>query len=569
MFVVTILLFALVLGRVVWLQTAKAKGLQAAGKDQRTSETVVHAVRGTIFSRDGDELALSVPTTTLIANPKLVTDPAGTVSVLGAMLQLSAEKQVSLLNSFTERTKSFVYIARQLDDELADSVLALSLPGVEGYRESKRILPTGEVGRSVIGRTDIDGIGTAGIERQFDELLTGEDGQSVRQRDREGNSIAGADVTAQAPIPGDDLQLTIDRSLQFQVEQALIARVSELAAKGGVVIIMDTVTGEIYAMANVERTPDGVVEVTSANLAAVQPFEPGSVAKVFSISAAVDSGAVDPNTTLEVPGKIVFDEGTQWEKTITDAEPHGTQPMTVRDILVHSSNIGTWKAAQKIGTERLGNYLGLFGFGSMTGLDFPDESAGQIKPSTEWQGTEKTTVTYGYGYSATAVQLAAAVNAIANHGTYVAPKLLLGRIDETGTMVPTPPSPTHAVVSAETAAQMTSMMTDVVCDGTGSRAQLPDISVAGKTGTAYKVQKNNTYESDSGERAYRASFVGFLPAADPKITVLVSIDEPDPTTKDRFGGTAAAPLFTTVAEAAILELRLSPTPGDTGCPNAG
>ena len=568
-FVVTVVLFALVLGRVVWLQTVKAKGLQAAGKDQRTSETLIKAVRGTIFSRDGDELALSVPTTTVFANPKLVTDPAGTVSVLGAMLQLSAEKQVALLSAFTEKSKSFVYIARQLDDDLAASVLALGLSGIDGYRESKRIMPSGEVGRSLIGRTDIDGIGTAGIERQFDAELTGEDGESVRQRDRDGNSIAGADVTAQAPIPGDDIQLTIDRSLQYQVEQALLARVSELSAKGGVVVVMDSATGEIYAMANVERTPEGQVEVTSANLAAVQPFEPGSVAKVFSIASAVNEGAVTPDTTLEVPGKIVFDEGTDWEKTITDAEPHDVMPMTVRDILVHSSNIGTWKSAQKIGKERLGDYLGLFGFGSMTGLDFPDESAGQTKPANEWQGTERVTVTYGYGYSATAVQLAAAVNTIANHGTYVAPKLLLGRIDETGNIVPTPPSSTHSVVTTETADALTSMMTDVVCFGTGERAQLPDISVAGKTGTAYKVQKNNTYESDSGERAYRASFVGFLPAADPRITVLVSIDEPDPTTKDRFGGTAAAPLFTKVAEAAILELRISPTPGDAGCPNAG
>ena len=568
-FVVTVVLFALVLGRVVWLQTVKAKGLQAAGKDQRTSETLIKAVRGTIFSRDGDELALSVPTTTVFANPKLVTDPAGTVSVLGSMLQLSAEKQVALLNAFTEKSKSFVYIARQLDDDLAASVLALGLAGVDGYRESKRILPSGEVGRSVIGRTDIDGIGTAGIERQFDEELTGEDGESVRQRDRDGNSIAGADVTAQAPIPGDDLQLTIDRSLQYQVEQALLARVAELSAKGGVVVVMDSTTGEIYAMANVERTPEGQVEVTSANLAAVQPFEPGSVAKVFSIAAAVNEGAVTPDTTLEVPGKIVFDEGTDWEKTITDATPHDVMPMTVRDILVDSSNIGTWKSAQKIGKERLGEYLGLFGFGSMTGLDFPDESKGRTKPASEWQGTEKVTVTYGYGYSATAVQLAAAVNTIANHGTYVAPKLLLGRINDTGTIVPTPPSSTHSVVSPETADAMTSMMTDVVCFGTGERAQLPDISVAGKTGTAYKLQKNNTYEADDGARAYRASFVGFLPAADPRITVLVSIDEPDPTTKDRFGGTAAAPLFTKVAEAAILELRISPTPGDTGCPNAG
>jgi cell division protein FtsI (penicillin-binding protein 3) len=278
---------------------------------------------------------------------------------------------------------------------------------------------------------------------------------------------------------------------------------------------------------------------------------------------------VNPDTTLEVPGRVVFDEGTPWERTISDAWVHETMPMTVRTILAESSNIGTWKASQPVGSVVLGDYLERFGFGSFTGLGFPYESAGQMKDATDWQGTEKVTVTYGYGYSATAVQLAAAVNAIANDGTYVAPKLLLGHIDSNGTMVAAPPSPTREVVSPATAAAMTSMMTDVVCAGTGERAQMEAFTVAGKTGTAYKVQDNNTYESDTGARAYRASFVGFLPAADPKITVLVSIDEPDPTTNDRFGGTAAAPLFTTVAEAAVAELRISPAAGDTGCPNVG
>ena len=566
MFVISALLFIAVLARVAWLQTAQADDLRHAGRAQRTTESVLRASRGTIFARDGGELAISVPVSTLIANPKLITDPAGTAQVLAQLLQLSPEKQQSLAVAFAAKEKSFVYVARQIDDELAGSVLALNLPGVDSIREDKRIMPSGAAGRSLLGRTDPDGVGTAGLEMQYNDLLTGVDGERVREHDRDGRSIPGSGATTTEPVSGDDLVLTIDRSMQYQVEQALLKRVNDLVARGGTAIVMDTQTGEIYAAANVRRGDDGVVQVTSANLAAVEAYEPGSVAKVFSIAAALDAGTATPDSVFAVPGKMTFDKDTEFEFTITDAYPHATEPMTVRDILVHSSNIGTLMTAQQLGAEHLGSYLELFGFGKTTGLDFPGESGGIMKPADKWQGTEKVTVSYGYGFSATSLQLIAGVNTVANGGVYVAPKLVKSTIDSTGTVIDTPPSATHQVLAPDTASAMTSLLRDVVCSGTATRAQIPGISVAGKTGTGYKLQENGTYEGADGQRAYFATFVGFLPADNPRVTILVSIDEPDPTTQDRFGGTAAAPVFADLATTAIHELQLTPSPGDTGCP---
>ncbi len=571
MFAVSVLLFIAVLGKVVLLQTAQAAGLVRAGKDQRTSESRIKAGRGTIFDRDGVEMALSVPKITITANPKLVTDPVGTANVLGQLLALSSDKQQALQASLTAKNTSFVYVARQIDEGLAGSVMALKLPGIGSNEEDQRVLPTGDVGLDVVGRADIDGVGTAGLEKQYNDVLTGTDGQRVVEHDSKGRSIAGGDTTTRQPVAGQDLELTIDRSLQYQTEQALLAGVNKVTAKGGSAIVLDTSTGEILAMANVQRDTDGTVKVTSANNAAVEAHEPGSVAKVFSISASVNEGIATPDTTINVPPYYVFDAGTKWEHRITDAEFRASGPLSLHDILVQSSNIGTYLTARQLGSATLSSYLHAFGFGAATDLGFPGESAGLIKPYTAWQGTENATVTYGYGYSGTSLQLIAGVNSIANGGTYVGPKLVKATIDANGKVLPTPPSPTHTVVTPTTAAEMTSMMTDVVCDkkGTGyGYADIPGVTVAGKTGTAYKVQQNGTYAGVDGQRSYFASFVGFFPASAPKVTILVSVDEPDASSNDRFGGTASAPIFVHIGEAAIHELQISPPAGDTGCPPA-
>ncbi|MEY4606542.1 MAG: peptidoglycan synthetase FtsI [Actinomycetota bacterium] len=555
---------AVVLAYCIWLQTGGSEPLLQDGRSQRVRESVIVAQRGTIFARDGGELAISVPSSTVYADPRMVVDGPSTVASLTAVLGLSTTKQQSLLDSFAAaEKKAFVYVARQIDDELAAVVLSLDLEGVGVIEEERRIMPSGEVGRSVLGLTNVDGEGIAGLEKQYEEILRGIDGARMRERDREGRSLPGASSTTVAPIPGTDLVLTIDRSLQFQVETALLSRVEELKAKGGTVVIMDTATGDIYSMANVTRNEFDEVEVSSANLAAVEAFDPGSVAKVFSVAAVIDAGVATPDSTVEVPGSMTFNEGTQWEQEVHDAKPHGLQTMSLRQIVVDSSNIGTLLMAQRVGNTTLGEYLAGFGFGTRTAVDFPDESAGIIKDAEDWQGAEAATISYGYGYTASSLQLAAAVNTVANGGVYVAPRLLAATIDPSGTFAEEPASATRRVVSPESAATVTDMLRDVVCSGTGRDARIDEMSVAGKTGTSYKLQGGGY--GDATNRIYRASFVGFFPAQAPRVTILVTIDEPDPTSNDRFGGKAAAPLFARLARAAIHELAIMPVAGDTGC----
>lgn len=567
MFVMSALLFAGVIVKVVYLQTAGSESLRAEGRAQRVREQVLPAPRGTIFASDGGELAISVPSSSVYADPKMITDPTGVASVLSAMLGLGPDTERSLVEAFTAKETSFVYVARQIDDELAQAVSDLNIEGVGVLREDRRTMPSGAVGRSLVGRTDIDGNGTAGIELQFNDLLTGIDGERVRERDTSGRSLPGSG-TAIEPIPGKDIVLTIDRSLQYQVEQLLIQRVEYLKAAGGTVVVMDTDDGGILAAANVDRDDeDSTVRVTSANLAAVNAFEPGSVAKVFSHAAVIDAGLAGPRTEIDVPGVMVFDEGTPWEKTLRDAEPHEEMKMSMREVLVHSSNLGTYILAERLGSRGLYKYLRAFGFGDTTALDFPGETRGIIDRPSEWQGTEKVTVTYGYHYSTSAFQLVAAVNAVANGGMYVEPRLLEAVIGSDGRVTPAEPSGTHQVIKPSTASAMTSMLQGVVCEGTGVKAQVEGMPVAGKTGTAYKA-RNGSYET-GGARAYRATFVGYFPADDPQVTILVTIDEPDPYSNDRFGGTASAPLFAEIATAAIHDLRILPTPGRPGCPAAG
>jgi cell division protein FtsI (penicillin-binding protein 3) len=591
-FVIAAVLFLAVLARVTLLQTVQADGLRLAGKAQRTTEQRLKAHRGTIFDRDGADLALSVPARTITANPKLVLDPIGTVRTLAGLLKLSPEKQQSLTEAFTLKKNSFVYVARQIDTKLAETIATLGLAGVSAISEETRILPSGDVGRSVVGRTDPDMEGTGGLEMEYNDILRGVDGEQSQEHDRKFRSIAGGDETV-APIPGSDVVLTLDRGLQYQVEKALLQRVNELNAGGGTAIVMGVNNGDIYASANVSRSSDGVAEVTSANLAATDAHEPGSVAKVFSLSAAVNEGLATPETTITVPGYLVYKpvnkSDEQWKFKIRDAEPHNEELMSLRDIIVHSSNIGTVLITEGIGTLKFGNYLHEFGFGSTTGLGLPGESSGIMKPAADWQATEKVTPRYGYGYAATSLQLAAAVNTIANGGVYVAPRLVLSTIDANGQTHNAPASPSHEVVTPQTAATMTSMMKDVVCYGTAKYAKVPGMSVAGKTGTALlKPTKdaaetvptevdpngdltatNTDYRADDGTKEYFSTFVGYFPADNPQVTILVSIDRPDPANQDHLGGRAAGPLFSTLATMAMHELRVSPSPNDNGCQSAG
>ena len=550
------------IGRVAYLQTTEAETLRSAAADQWTRSVTIPAQRGTVFDRHGAELAMSVPAVTVSINPKLIDNGPATLQILDDLLDLPDDQIAQLLADIASKDRGFVFVRRQADADIGDEIASMKLAGVNVDRESRREMPGGDTGRSVIGRTNIDGVGISGLELQYDDLLTGTGGNMRREVAPGGRSVPGSETVTEQPVAGDDLVLTLDRSVQYSTEQVLLEQVAAIGAKGATAIAMDTDTGEIYSMASVRRNEDsGAYEVTSGNFAAVDSYEPGSVAKVITISSALSEGLVTPDTSYVVPWRKQY-----YDDLLTDSHEHPDEVMSVAQILTESSNIGTIFVQQEMGRERHREYMAAFGLGSRTALDFPGESPGILKEAQNLWGSERVTVAYGQGVSSTSLQLVAAVNTIANRGTYVAPKLVKATVGPDGTIVESEPAVSRTVVSEQAAIQTTEMMRNVVCSGTATRAQVDGLSVAGKTGTAFKAADNGTYVDADGERIYYASFVGFFPAENPQVTVLVSVDEPPAGTNDRFGGTAAAPVFAELAPTLIHELGIVPTPGAVGCP---
>jgi cell division protein FtsI (penicillin-binding protein 3) len=570
--VVMLVLLGYVLFRVGRLQTVGGESLREAGADQWTRRIELAADRGTIFDRNGEELAVSIPAAAISVNPKLVTDPEGTVRTLATVLGLDDAAQAELYNELVVKEKGFVYVQREVDVTIGEQIAQLDLNGVNVDYEDERVLPGGNTGRSVIGRTDIDGVGVAGLELQYGggepgaelgygDILEGVPGEMTKEVAPKGRSIPGSEQITTQPVPGEDIILTLDRSIQFAVEEALLDRVAELQARSGTVVVMDTDTGDVLAMASVDRNDEGAVEITTANLAAVNAYEPGSVAKVITIAAGLNQGTVTPDTTFVVPWRRKYADDL-----ISDSHQHPDDLMSVERILVESSNIGTIDVQMTLGNgdwdlarQTHWEYMRRFGLGERTALNFPGESSGILKHWSDLWGSERVTVAYGQGVASTSIQLVSAVNAIANDGTYVAPRLVQSYVDAEGNVVDADASETREVIKPEVAYEMQRLMRAVVCRGTAKLAQdgVEHFNVAGKTGTGLKAQEHG-YLNAAGERVYYASFVGFFPAEDPEITVLVSIDEPPAGDINRFGGTAAAPLFAGLVPVIAHEVGLVP-----------
>ncbi|MGI8661651.1 MAG: peptidoglycan D,D-transpeptidase FtsI family protein [Acidimicrobiales bacterium] len=543
---VVVLLFVVIIGRTAQLQLFEGGRYAQIGESQRVHPVTLPAERGSVFDRDGNDLALSVPQKTVWADPRLVTDPQGTAQVLAPVLGVD----VATLTAKLVTPGAFVYLARQVTDDVATKVAALRREGVELLDESKRFLPSGTLARSLLGTVDTDNKGIAGLESQYDTTLTGTPGQLVYERDPTGRTIAAGEHRIDPARPGDDLILTIDQALQFETEQALADKISEMGAKGGTAIVADPRTGEILAMANMEAQSGGSPIASTNNKALTTVYEPGSASKVITLAAALEEQVASPSTELTVPDHLQVSDGL-----FTDHDPHPTEQMNLTDIMATSSNIGTIMLGRGLGAERLDAYQRKFGYGSPTSLGFPNESPGLMLPLRDWSGTSIGTIPIGQGVAVTALQMLQAFNVIADGGRYVDPKLVLDTVDSNGTRHPTATSAAREVVSEKTAGEVRDMMTAVVNAGTGKQAAIAGYSVAGKTGTARKPQRNGGYVDAAGNPHYVTTFAGFVPAEDPRISAIVVLDEP---TKDIYASDTAAPVFSRIASYALRRFQIAP-----------
>jgi cell division protein FtsI (penicillin-binding protein 3) len=438
----------------------------------------------------------------------------------------------------------------------------LELRGVSSYEEPRRFLPAGRLARSLLGSVDLDGRGRSGLELQYHDLLAGRPGRLLVERAIDGRTIPAGNNRLEPPQRGQDLVLTIDRDLQYSVEQALSATVQSTHAEGGTVVVMDPRSGEVLSMASVDADPPGTPpETTSMNMALQSVFEPGSINKVVTYSAALEEGVADPDTVLTVPNELELPT-----HTFGDAFEHGTERWPVHEILARSSNIGTIELAQQLGPERVDSWLRRFGLGQPTGLDFPDEANGIMRDVDDWSATSIGAIPIGQENAVNAVQMLGAFNTIANDGELAAPSLVRATVDPEGERHDAERRDVRRVVSEETAEQMTQMLLGVVEDevGTGAAARVNGYRVAGKTGTARKPDVDHPGSYEAG--AYLASFAGFLPAEDPQLSILVVVDEPRP---KYHGGEIAAPLFASIASSALHLLRVPPTAGRAVAPAPG
>ena len=520
--------------------------------NQRVVNVTLAAERGVIYDRNGAALALSVERQSVYVDPGMVEDPATAAPAVAQVLDLD----VDAVTEAMEAPGRFAYLARQVPDHVADEVRALDLPGVALVGEPTRILPGGDLARSIVGMTDIDSVGISGLEAQYADQLTGTRGSFRSERGPDGRTIPVGEQVFVPAVAGDDLVLTLDRAVQFEAERFLAEQVDAAGAAGGVVVVSVPGTGEIVALANVDRDPTtGEVTVSANNQAVTTSYEPGSVMKALTVAGAMEDGVVSHTTELVVPDAITLGE---WE--FTEHSPHGTVTWGMPSILANSSNTGTIQVAQMMGADRLHHYLGEFGLGAPTALGFPNEQAGNVPPLTEWWDSSIGSIPIGQSAAVTPLQMLLAYNVIANGGVYVPARLVDATVDGNGQRHDLPAGEARQVLSEDTADAMNMMLRGVIAVGTGTRAAVEGYTVAGKTGTSRKPLPGGGYGDPAGGGNYQATFVGFVPASSPALSILVMIDEP--TAGDIYGGSLAAPVFSRVAESALRILDIPPPATD-------
>lgn len=533
--------------RLAWLQVVDHAELSARAENQQVRTIETTSKRGDIVDREGQVLAFSVEVDSIYAVPTDIGDPDAAAAALCRALRDCDASGRRTLTERIRRGRAFAYVRRQVSPEQAGRVAALELDGVGFMKENQRFYPNKELAAHVLGYVGIDNIGLSGLEATYDSLIKGRPGTVLVQTDARRRVFSRIE---RPPTSGATLELTIDQNLQHVTERELRRAVQENRAAGGTAVVMDPHTGEILALANWPTfNPNdyrGARPGAQRNKAVQDLYEPGSTFKIVTASAAFEEDVIAPEDAIDVSAGFI----KLGSRVIRDDHRYGV--ITFSDVIVKSSNVGAIKVGFRLGPLKLGDYVSRFGFGRRTSPDFPGESAGIVWSGDTLSDSALASVSMGYQVGVTPLQMAAAVSAVANGGELLEPRIVRAVIqDDKRTSVPH--KVVRRIVTTNTAAVLTDIMEQVVDHGTGTRAQVPGFTVAGKTGTAQKLV-NRRYSRTE----YNASFVGFAPSRRPQFAIVVVIDSPHGK-NGYYGGLVAAPVFQRIAQAGLRHRGVPPS----------
>lgn len=533
-------------GRLVHLQIIQHDRLAAQSDKQYLRTVEITSGRGNIYDRNRNQLATNIRVESVYADPKSVAEKTATARILARVLKLNPQAVLKKLKS----NRHFVWIKRKSELNAVEKLKQLDLVGVGFIAETKRYYPKRKLAASTLGFVGLDNQGLAGIEHYHHAVLKGRVQRTVLEKDARGRFL-WTTANAQDLNPGkQDVVLALDEVIQFIAERELNRQVKEYRAKSGLAIVMDPFSGAVYAMASApEFNPNNYAAYPPhiwRNDAVASAFEPGSIFKPIVAAASLEEG-------LAGPDDIFFCENGSYQigkSRISEASNHQFGWLTLRNIIAKSSNIGAIKIAQRLGNRRFYDYIRKFGFGRRLGVDLPGEASGTLRSIRQWSGLSLASISFGHEISVTPIQMVSAIAAIANGGVLIRPRLTQA-ILKNGVLDRTfEPEALQTVLSEETSRQMINILKSVVKTGTGAKAAIPGFEVAGKTGTAQKIDpKTQTYSKTK----YLASFVGFVPADAPRLVILVMIDEPQ---KTYWGGEVAAPVFQKIARKTLRYLHI-------------
>jgi penicillin-binding protein 2 len=528
--------FLVICARLVWLQVVDYGDYTQRAARQQQRSIDVSPVRGNIYDRRGNELAMTVPVDSIFAVPSEVPDIHTTAQILARVLKADSME----IENRMRASHAFAWVARKIENQTSARIRALNLKGIYFQKESKRHYPKHELAAQVLGYVGLDDEGLGGVEREFESKLTGKPGKMLITMDNRRRWLGRVEKN---PEPGENVVLTIDEKIQYIAERELTRAMNETHAEAGTVIVQNPHTGEVLALANAPTFDPNIFNRVSAqalkNRAVSDIYEPGSTFKIVTLAAALEEKITHPEEVIDCQMGSIVVNGLR----IHDHHAYGG--LTVQQVLEHSSDVGAIKIALRLGEDRFDRYIRNFGFGAQTKIELPGETRGITKPVSRWSKVSIGAISMGQEIGVSPVQLASMASTIANDGVYVAPRIVAGTTPPRSTpqLIEFHPALGRRVISPLTAAQMKHMMEGVVLRGTGKRAILDGYTSAGKTGTAQKIDASGRYS----HRQHIASFAGFAPVNNPAVTVLVVLDSPATYPRDG-GGDVAAPVFSRIAQ---------------------